>query len=204
MLAPVTADPSVVLVGGQAIAYWAGILGLVRDAATDDLLASKDIDFEGGAEAASAAAELLQGRARFPSFDHHTPVTGVVFFDDSDGIERRIDFLAAPLGLDAGDVRATERGGQMIGRPQPRQSASSQLAFCDMRTLYLRNVPDDVVERLERLAARDATSVSAVAIRELSEVSRRADNPALLGTLPDLAIDTVAIVRDLDAERADR
>jgi len=41
-----------------------------------------------------------------------------------------------------------------------------------MRTLYLRNVPDDVVERLERLAARDATSVSAVAIRELAEVSR--------------------------------
>ncbi len=46
-----------------------------------------------------------------------------------------------------------------------------------MKTLYLRNVPDDVVERLERLAARDATSVSAVAVRELAAVSRRADNP---------------------------
>ncbi len=73
-----------------------------------------------------------------------------------------------------------------------------------MRTLYLRNVPDDVVERLERLAARDATSVSAVAIRELAEVSRRADNPALLGALPDLGIDTATIVSDLDAERASR
>jgi hypothetical protein len=73
-----------------------------------------------------------------------------------------------------------------------------------MRTLYLRNVPDDVVERLERLAARDATSVSAVAVRELAEVSRRADNPALLGALPDLGIDTAAIVRDLDAERGIR
>jgi hypothetical protein len=40
-----------------------------------------------------------------------------------------------------------------------------------MRTLYLRNAPDEVVERLERLAARDATSVSAVAVRELAEVS---------------------------------
>ena len=35
------------------------------------------------------------------------------------------------------------------------------LASCDMKTLYLRNVPDEVVERLERLAARDATSVGA-------------------------------------------
>jgi hypothetical protein len=73
-----------------------------------------------------------------------------------------------------------------------------------MRTLYLRNVPDDVVERLERLAARDATSVAAVAVRELAEVSRRADNPALLGALPDLGIDTAAIIADVQAERSPR
>jgi plasmid stability protein len=73
-----------------------------------------------------------------------------------------------------------------------------------MRTLYLRNVPDDVVERLERLAARDATSVGAVAVRELAEVSRRADNPALLGALPDRGIDVTAIVKDLDVGRAER
>ena len=73
-----------------------------------------------------------------------------------------------------------------------------------MRTLYLRNVPEEVVERLERLAARDATSVGAVAVRELSEVSRRADNPALLGILPDLDVETATILADVDAERADR
>lgn len=73
-----------------------------------------------------------------------------------------------------------------------------------MRTLYLRNVPEDVVERLGRLAARDATSVGAVAVRELAEVSRRADNPALLGTLPDLGVDTATIVADVGAARADR
>ncbi|MHB8246000.1 MAG: antitoxin [Acidimicrobiales bacterium] len=73
-----------------------------------------------------------------------------------------------------------------------------------MRTLYLRNVPEDVVERLERLAARDGTSVGAVAVRELAAVSRRADNPALLGTLPDLEVDTTAIVAALDAGRAAR
>ena len=73
-----------------------------------------------------------------------------------------------------------------------------------MRTLYLRNVPDDVLERLERLAARDAMSVSALALRELTEASRRADNPRLLGGLPDHDIPPSALVADLDAERAAR
>ena len=73
-----------------------------------------------------------------------------------------------------------------------------------MKTLYLRNVPDAVIERLERLAARDSTSVGAVAVRELADVSRRADNPALLGALPDLDVDTTTIVADLDAARPDR
>jgi plasmid stability protein len=73
-----------------------------------------------------------------------------------------------------------------------------------MRTLYLRNVPDEVVDRLERLAARDSMSVSAVAVRELTAVSRRADNPVLLGELPDLGVDAAELVADLDAERARR
>ena len=83
-------------------------------------------------------------------------------------------------------------------------TASSLLALCNMRTLYLRNVPDDVLERLERLAARDAMSVSALALRELTEASRRADNPALLNALPDKSVAPEAIVGGLDAERVGR
>lgn len=78
------------------------------------------------------------------------------------------------------------------------------LAFCDMKTLYLRNVPDDVVGRLRRLADRDGTSVSAVAVRELSDVTRRADNPALMGDLPDLGVEVSSIVEGVEQERADR
>jgi hypothetical protein len=73
-----------------------------------------------------------------------------------------------------------------------------------MKTLYLRNVPEAVVERLQRLAADDGMTVSAVAVRELTEASRRADNPALLGRLPDIGVDPAMIIRDLDSERADR
>jgi hypothetical protein len=42
------------------------------------------------------------------------------------------------------------------------QSNCTLLAFCDMKTLYLRNVPDDVSERLASLAAREGLSLSAV------------------------------------------
>ena len=84
------------------------------------------------------------------------------------------------------------------------QCASRMLAYCDMRTLYLRNVPDDVVERLERLAARDGASVGATAVRELAEATRRADNPALLGALPNVDLDTRTIIGHVNAGRAER
>jgi len=72
------------------------------------------------------------------------------------------------------------------------------LALCNTRTLYLRNVPDDVVERLERLAARENISVNAVAVRELAEASRRVQNPALLGDLPDLDVGGATVVDDVE------
>lgn len=78
------------------------------------------------------------------------------------------------------------------------------LALCNMKTLYLRNVPDDVVERLERLAEWENASVSAVAIRELAAASRRVDNPALLADLPDLNIGASTLIDDIDTERASR
>jgi hypothetical protein len=73
-----------------------------------------------------------------------------------------------------------------------------------MKTLYLRNVPDEVVHRLERLATADGMSVSAVAIRELTDVSRRADNPQLLAGLPDWHVDVTEIVDGLADDRSSR
>ena len=73
-----------------------------------------------------------------------------------------------------------------------------------MKTLYLRNVPDEVSERLGRLAAREGISISALAVRELGEAARRADNPALLSDLPDLGISASDVIAELDAARAAR
>jgi hypothetical protein len=61
-----------------------------------------------------------------------------------------------------------------------------------------------VAERLERLAADAGLSLNALAVRELTEASRRADNAVLLKALPDLPVSTDDIVAALAAERAER
>lgn len=73
-----------------------------------------------------------------------------------------------------------------------------------MATLYLRNVPDSVTERLAVLAEREGMSVSAFAVRELGEVARRADNPALLANLPDMKVSAAEVVADVESGRAGR
>jgi len=73
-----------------------------------------------------------------------------------------------------------------------------------MKILYLRNVPDDVSERLASLAAREGLSVASFAVRELTEASRRADNAALLGELADLDLSAHDVIADLDAARSAR
>lgn len=70
-----------------------------------------------------------------------------------------------------------------------------------MRTLYLRNVPNEVALRLERLASREGMSMSAFVVRELAGLARRADNPALLADLPDLGISIGDVLTDLDDAR---
>ena len=64
-----------------------------------------------------------------------------------------------------GRTRPTELA-RLVGRhaPMTRAGCSHLLASCDMRTLYLRNVPDDVSERLATLAAREGLSVSSFAV----------------------------------------
>ena len=73
-----------------------------------------------------------------------------------------------------------------------------------MKVLYLRNVPDDVAERLERLATREGLSGSAFAVRELAWVAFRADNSALLAALPDLGVEARSAIDDVQAGRSER
>ncbi len=73
-----------------------------------------------------------------------------------------------------------------------------------MKTLYLRNVPDEVVKRLRLLAARESMSLSAFAVKELAVTSKRAENARLLGDLPDLGVPASEVVEDLRKGRSER
>ena len=74
-----------------------------------------------------------------------------------------------------------------------------------MRTLYLRNVPDEVVERLEERAKAESTSVNTVAVRELTEVSKRFNNAVIFASLPKLEhnISMEEIVADIREMRGE-
>jgi hypothetical protein len=63
-----------------------------------------------------------------------------------------------------------------------------------MRTLTIPGVPDEVVVRLEKLAAEAGLPLSTFVLQELVEVSRRADAAELLSALPSLPIDRATIL----------
>lgn len=108
VLAPLSEDKRIILVGGQAVAWWARFLKpKVPGLPLVNVLASKDLDFEGGVTAAKKAAELLDAQLRIPGLDDHTPETGVIVFRDADGVARELDFIDQPAGLRAQDVRDT-------------------------------------------------------------------------------------------------
>jgi hypothetical protein len=97
-----------VLVGGQAVNFWAAAYEdreptLAREAP----FTSKDIDFCGDQRSVRLCAERLGGTPCVASFDDATPNSGTVMFADSLGIERTLDVVSAPFGLDGTEVHAT-------------------------------------------------------------------------------------------------
>lgn len=99
----------VVLIGGQAISFWADHyvrLGRAPEISTDAPLTSKDIDFCGPRDVVPLFARRLRGgRARLATLDDATPNVGVIRYLDDAGYERVIDFLGAPFGMTAAGVQ---------------------------------------------------------------------------------------------------
>jgi hypothetical protein len=71
--------------------------------------------------------------------------------------------------------------------------------------LHVRDVPDEVKEKLARLAAREHMSLNAYVVRQLEMASRTADNARLLDGLPSYdELTTDDVVDALSAERESR
>jgi hypothetical protein len=104
-MAEVAASKDVILIGGQAVALWAAQLSGSASELDTEAVSSADVDFQGSKASLVRAAELLGGKAQFPSLDHvASPMIGKAVFLDSDSVKRELDFLPNPRGLDADDV----------------------------------------------------------------------------------------------------
>jgi hypothetical protein len=107
-LAEVVRKQHVVLIGGQAVSIWIGRLQhRLQGHLVPAQVISGDIDFLGNAADAQRAADLLGGRARLARWEDRTTLAGVAIFLDSNGHERRLDFLQSAYGMDSEDIRNT-------------------------------------------------------------------------------------------------
>jgi hypothetical protein len=101
-------ERELVLVGGQAVNFWASYYENRVPALADEApFTSKDIDFCGDSRAVRACAERLAGTARVATFDDATPNSGTVVFVDGAGVKRTLDIVSAPFGLNTAEVSAT-------------------------------------------------------------------------------------------------
>jgi hypothetical protein len=94
------------LVGGQALNYWAETLGIAdaKSAGIYGPATSEDIDIMGSVNAVRVFAQAVGGKAHIAGFDDlHSPNSGVVTFDH-DGETHSIDFLAQMAGFKPSDL----------------------------------------------------------------------------------------------------
>jgi hypothetical protein len=97
--------PQVVLVGGQALAFWAHYYRAKLPAVLIPYV-TLDVDFLGTSADAKAFADRVPGaRLYVPSLDDHTPSSGRVVARNILGRTLEVDFLHSMAGLSEADVR---------------------------------------------------------------------------------------------------
>jgi hypothetical protein len=129
-----------VLVGGQALNFWAGFFGARgRLPSRSEPLTSKDLDFVGPPDAARAFAERLGAAMRLADMDHATANYAVVQCRDGAGRELQVDFLDRLCGVDPRDLEDTaltvspldeSRGGLVFRVIHPVVCMESRLSNC--------------------------------------------------------------------------
>ncbi|MGB5132830.1 MAG: hypothetical protein WBO00_09465, partial [Steroidobacteraceae bacterium] len=110
-------SPDGLLVGGQALAFWADHLQARRPA---NLVSgvTADVDFIGNAALAENLGKRLGWKTWIPALDDATPQTGKVSHRLKDGSVKQVDFLSGVAGLSTKELvrRAVEMEVPDIGR----------------------------------------------------------------------------------------
>lgn len=109
-------SPEAVLVGGQALGFWADRYSVTRPPSLVPAV-SADVDFIGASALARKVGEALGWKWWIPSLDDLTEQSGKVTFRMPDDSIKQVDFLFAVAGLTTTDVirRAIEMRVPEIG-----------------------------------------------------------------------------------------
>jgi hypothetical protein len=96
-------SPTGLLVGGQALAFWADHLQVERP---ESLVSgvTADADFIGDSELATTLGKRLGWQTWIPSLDDSTPQTGKVTHRTKSGAVKQVDFLSGVVGLTTKDL----------------------------------------------------------------------------------------------------
>jgi hypothetical protein len=182
-------SPRGLLVGGQALAFWADHLQVERPANLVSGVTS-DADFIGDSVLAKDLARRLGWQIWIPTLDDSTPQTGKVTHRTKSGDVKQVDFLSGVIGLTTKDLvrRAIELEVPDIGRLR----VIHPLDVLDSRIQNLHLVPE------KRSAAGIAQAQLAVDVARAfirQEVATREERAGLrlLERIADIAIDIAAV-----------
>lgn len=107
----------IVLVGGQALNFWAEALGIANENSNGPYgpAVSGDIDFLGSPAAALAFGEAAGGKVKIAGMDDaHSPNTALVTLD-IEGEEHAIDFLGGLKGFSHQELERVRRSAMPVG-----------------------------------------------------------------------------------------
>ena len=182
-------SPAGLLVGGQALAFWADYLQVERP---ESLVSgvTADADFIGDAALASTLGKRLGWQTWIPALDDSTPQTGKVTHRTESGGVKQVDFLSGVAGLTTKDLvrRAIEVDIPDIGRLR----VIHPLDVLDSRIQNLHLLPE------KRNAAGIAQARLALGVARAfiaREVATRGERVGLklLERIAEMAIDIAAV-----------
>ncbi len=182
-------SPAGLLVGGQALAFWADHLRVERPEALVSAVTA-DAVFIGDAVLAATLGKRLGWETWIPSLDDSTPRTGKVTQRTKSGAVKQVDFLSGVAGLTTKDLarRAVEIHVPDIGR---------------LRVIHPLDVLDSRIQNLHLLAEKRneagvaqahlaLSMVRAFIAREIATRSER-DGLKLLERIAAMAADIAAV-----------
>lgn len=181
--------PEGVLVGGQALAFWADHYQVPRPHPLVQAV-SADIDFIGGSALAHKLAKALGWKPWIPGLDDATLQTGKVTLRLEDGSIKQADFLSGVLGLTTRDVirRAIDLDVPRIGHVR----VMHPIDVLESRIQNLHLIPGKRNEA-GRAQARLSIAVVAAFIRDVIKTKGEKAALKLIERVADIAAESSAV-----------